>query len=349
MAVAPPGLVDRPRPWLRPPRRLRLLRSGGLLLGGILGLGFATLNTGNNLLYLLLGALLGLIVLSGILSEQNLRRVAVHRMVPRAVTAGESVAMQYRLKNGRRQLPSYALTVREGAGGAAFLLSLPPQSERIARARTTFPHRGAHVLGDLTLATTFPFGLFEKERVLTAHDVVLVRPRTTRRVRELRAAGREGARMPVAATPAAGAERGEFRGLRAYRPGDDPRDVHWLSSARTNEPIVREYDREHGRSYTLYLDTRSAPGAAAEVAVEMVAALAAAAIARGDRFALNAGSEQVSAGSGPAQLDRVLDALARVSFPAVPASMADPRESVWIGTAPPPAGYLDAFVAGADG
>ena len=229
------------------------------------------------------------------------------------------------------------------------MLSLPARGEAMARARITFPHRGVYPLADIVLATTFPFGLFEKERDIVAHDAVLVRPPITRPVRALRAAGREGARMPVTAAPAGGAERGEFRGLRGYRPGDDPRDVHWLSSARATEPIVREYDREQGRCYTLYLDTTGAPGSAAEIAVEIAAALAAEAVVRGDRFGLNAGAGQVSTGSGPAQLERVLDALARVSFPCEPAVLPDPSASVWIGTSTPPPGFSDAFIAGSDG
>ncbi|HSL70011.1 MAG TPA: hypothetical protein VK864_07190, partial [Longimicrobiales bacterium] len=77
------------RQWLRPPRRLRFTRSGGLLTAAIIALGFATLNTGNNLLYLVLGGLLGLIMLSGWLSEQVLRGIQVRRRLPRAATARE--------------------------------------------------------------------------------------------------------------------------------------------------------------------------------------------------------------------------------------------------------------------
>ncbi|MGH7445655.1 MAG: DUF58 domain-containing protein, partial [Longimicrobiales bacterium] len=111
------GWLERVRHRLRPRRRLRLLRPGGLLIGGIFGLGFATLNTGNNLLYLLLGALLGLIVLSGMLSEQALRGLHVRRRVPRTITAGEPAAMRYALRKDDGRLASYAVSVRERSGG----------------------------------------------------------------------------------------------------------------------------------------------------------------------------------------------------------------------------------------
>ena len=71
------------REWFRPPRRLKFTRAGGLFTFGVIALGFATLNTGNNLLYLLLGALLGLIVVSGWLSEQALRNLRIVRRASR--------------------------------------------------------------------------------------------------------------------------------------------------------------------------------------------------------------------------------------------------------------------------
>lgn len=342
--------LGRVRDRLRPRRRLRLLRPGGLLIGGIFGLGFATLNTGNNLLYLLLGALLGLIVLSGMLSEQTLRGLYVRRHVPRTITAGEPAAMRYTLGKKEHWLPSFAVSVRERSGGdAGFVLALAPDSRTTVRTRAIFPQRGVVELRDVVLSTTFPFGLFTKERDVAAHDVVLVRPPITRPVRDVRGGGREGARLPEFAARSAGGQRGEFRGLRAYRTGDDPRDVHWRSSARRSEPVVREYDREQGRCYTLFLDTTGSADEPAEVAVEIAAALAAAGTARGDRVGLLAGDQSVSPGTGAAQLDRMLDALARVRFPSVATRSADPAESVWIGTTAPPAGFVDAFVAGRDG
>jgi uncharacterized protein (DUF58 family) len=284
------------------------------------------------------------------------------------VTAGEGASLLYEIRNGKR-LPSFVLTLVEkteeqteaeaqaerragaGARAGAFVLMVPGHGVAAARVRITFPRRGAYALDEIIVSTTFPFGLFRKERDLGVPASVLVRPRTTRPVRALRPAGRAGtrARTPLAAA-AVGAERGEFRGLRPYRSGDDPRDVHWRSSARTGEPIVREYDREQGRAYWLCLATAHADSDAAEVAVEIAAALAAAAVARNDLFGFSGGGFVVSQGSGPAQLDRVLDALARVRFATpmrLPAARAD---CVWITAAgSADGGFADVFIAGVDG
>ena len=78
----PPSRFRRALRRLRPPRRLKLTREGKYLIGITFGVGFAAINTGNNLLYLLLGMLLSLIVVSGVLSELSLRKLTVVRRLP---------------------------------------------------------------------------------------------------------------------------------------------------------------------------------------------------------------------------------------------------------------------------
>src|SRR5581483_645895 len=69
---------------------------------------------------------------------------------------------------------------------------------------------------------------------------------------------------------------GEFLALRDYEPGDDPRRVHWRSSARTGELVVRQDEAASPGRVVLVLDTR--PGAhdepSFEAAVEAIASLA---------------------------------------------------------------------------
>src|SRR5439155_14259560 len=73
--------------WLRPPRRLSPTRAGWCFFALTFGIGFAALNTGNNLLYLVLSLMLAFLVLSGVLSESALRGVVLRRRLSRELYA----------------------------------------------------------------------------------------------------------------------------------------------------------------------------------------------------------------------------------------------------------------------
>ena len=86
----PPSNVARFfRRW-KPPRKLKFTREGKYYLGITLGVGFAAINTGNNLLYLLLGMLLSLIVVSGVMSDLSLRQLTVQRRLPTRAQVGRA-------------------------------------------------------------------------------------------------------------------------------------------------------------------------------------------------------------------------------------------------------------------
>jgi uncharacterized protein (DUF58 family) len=299
---------------LRAWRRISFTSGGLAFTVGTFAIGFAAMNTGNNLLYLLLGSMLGFIAVSSWLSEQAIRNLAVERGLPRAVTVGHELRIVYTVSNRKAKLPSLAVEVFEaGLPGRAFLAHAPAGGTVRARSVNSFVRRGMYPLGTVTLSTSFPFGMFRKERDLTLPGEVVVWPRTDRPVRTMPATGGSKPAEGRSARGVAG-HRGEYRSLRAYRPGDDPRDIHWTSSARLRDPVVREYERDGAESRWIYLDTCHEPGDAAEVAVEVAAALAAQAVAESRPFGLVAGGVRVDPGDGPGQLERVLDVLARVDF-----------------------------------
>jgi uncharacterized protein (DUF58 family) len=313
------ALARRLRVVLRPPRRLRVLRAGGFLISGTLALGLATLNTGNNLLYLLMGALLGTIALSGWLSEHALRDIGLRRSVPRAVTAGTPAHVEYSVRNGKPRLPSHGLELRERLRsgsplrcGSGYVSALEPGASARVRVELLPARRGVYALEGLVLATLFPFGLFAKERDVDLPGTIVVWPRTDRPVRTPRVAAASGRRVRLATSSSLAGERGEYRGLREYRPGDDPRDIHWRTTARRGQLMVREYDREAKDEYWIVLDTVSPTELAGETAIEVTASIIAAAATRGDRFGLAAGSTRIPPGSAAGRVEAALDVLAAV-------------------------------------
>lgn len=299
---------------LRSWRRIQFTSGGLAFTLGTTAVGFAAMNTGNNLLYLLLGSMLGFIVVSSWLSEQAIRGLQIERGHPRTVTVGHDYRIVYDVRNTKTRLPSLAVEISEsGLPEKAFLAHVAANGHASTRSVNSFVRRGIYPLGTITLSTGFPFGLFRKERDLTVPGEVVVWPRTDRAVRDPAPGVGRAPRAGVSARGPAGT-RGEYRSLRGYRVGDDPRDIHWKSSARLREPVIREYERDGADTRWICLDTRGDPGDAAEVAIEVAAALAARAVAHHRAFALVVGDALIEPGEGSGQLERALDLLARVDF-----------------------------------
>lgn len=335
---------------LRAWRRISFTSGGVVFTLGAFAVGVAAMNTGNNLLYLLLGSMLGFIVVSGWLSEQAISGLRFVRRVPRAVTVGQPMRISYTVRNLKKRLPTLAVEITEqGLSESAFLAHVPPKGSADAKSTNSFIRRGIYPLQTLTLATSFPFGLFLKERDIDLTGEVVVWPRSDRPVRTPMPGGGRVPRLGLSGRGSAGS-RGEFRSLRGYRPGDDPRDIHWRSSARLREPVIREYERDGAETRWICLDTRSQPGDAAEVAMEVAASLAARAAAESRPFALVTGDVVVETGEGPGQLERVLDVLARVDFGPHNSAPVPPvdRSSCILVCVEPSAGFGDVLAVGRD-
>lgn len=311
---------ERVRRWFRPPRRLQFTREGKYFVGITFGVGFAAINTGNNLLYLLLGMMLSLIVASGVLSEMSLRGLEVVRTPPSRLSAHRPFLMAISLCNRKRRLPSFSIEVEDllfdrPLDKKCYFLKLPAGRTQKTSYRHTLPRRGRYQLTALRLSTKFPFGLFRKSRLIELPAEVIVFPavepvtlRLPERTRTLgeEARGRRG-------------RRGELFGLHAYREGDDPRDIHWRSSARRGRRMVREHEEESARRVSIFLDNGLSAGAgddpaaeeALERAVTRAASLGADYLARGYSVRIVARGEPTPPWwSGPAALDRMLRALA---------------------------------------
>jgi uncharacterized protein (DUF58 family) len=304
------------RGWIRfwSWRKIKFSRGGLLFSAGAFAIGFSAINTGNNLLYLLLGAMLGFITISSWLSEQVIGGVSVIRRTPRGVTVGNPVRIRYQVRSRKKRIPVFSLEIgEEGLPGQAFIPLLPPEGSAEARSENRFVRRGVFPLEGITVSTSFPFGLFRKSLTLSGKGELVIWPRTDRKVRIPHPGSGRRSSVGSRAFGAAG-PRGEYRGLRGYRPGDDPKDIHWRTTARLGTPMVREYEQSDTGTLWICLDARGEPGEMAEAAVETAASLAAMAFQVGKPFGYVGPGVTVEVGQGPGHLERVLDALARVDF-----------------------------------
>ena len=252
---------------MRPPRRLSFTREGRIIVVLSVGVGFAAINTGNNLLYLLLGWLLSFIIASGILSEITLKKLVVERRPPPRVFAGEPFLMEVVISNGKDNRASFSIEVEDLVGTTpidkrCYFLKIPAAKTQRTSYRHTFARRGLYTLTGYRVATKFPFALFRKSRDVDAPLDVLVYPA---RVAVPRPPPKTTSRGDAMADRLG--RRGEFFGLRERRAGDDRRDIHWRSSARTGRLLVREYEDERARKVVIGVDN-ALPAAVREVVTD---------------------------------------------------------------------------------
>jgi uncharacterized protein (DUF58 family) len=302
---------------MRPPRRLKFTREGKFFVGITLGVGFAAINTANNLLYLLLGMLLALIVVSGIMSELSLRDLTVVRRLPLRAQVGRAHLVEIEVFNHKLRIPSYAIEVEDLRAGQpadkrCFFLKISPKSAQVAAYRRTPMRRGRDVHVGFRIATRFPFGLFEKSREVPAGGELVIYPA----VDPVQLPAPPPGRSPGVDHVVGRGHGEEFLGLKLMRPGEDPRDIHWRKTAALGQTVMRERARETRPDVTLTLDASRPSGAAEEwhAAFERrirdVASRAVAHIKRGDRVAVVMSPGGVARGDRTVGADPLLRCLA---------------------------------------
>lgn len=181
------------------------------------------------------------------------------------------------------RLPFVGLSDPDGRGAdkvLGLLAYLPRRKRQQFTARIPCEKRGFYQLGPVGLASSFPLGLAEARR--TADDSI----RTLTIYPEVfNILG-----LPLHGAPSQihrggyllpeGAGAAEFAGLREYQRGDNPRHVHWPTTARLNELMVREFEPLASACLTLAVDQSASANvgrgrdATFEVAIRIAASIA---------------------------------------------------------------------------
>jgi uncharacterized protein (DUF58 family) len=263
-----PVLAKRtPLRWIGYKMEYKISREGWIYIGGIILVALAALNTGNNLLFLILASLIAVILMSGILSSITLAGVEMRLELPEHIFAGHPVRATLELKNEKLTLPSFSLLVEAVTSKnspATAMLETPvyfpyiPKHDRAKQSvPMTFPRRGVFRQEAFRIVTRFPFGFLQKARRLDLPAEALVYPSVepTGELIEI-LPGLQGALESLLKG------RGQdLYALRDYVPTDSARHVHWKASARLGSLMVREFTREEDCRVLLVLDPHTVPAA----------------------------------------------------------------------------------------
>lgn len=244
--------------WLIYQVDYRLTREGIVYLVAVLVLVLAALNTGNNLLFMILACALAGILVSGVLSRAVLTAIALKFDLPEHIFARRPVLAELELRNEKQLWPSISLrVVGENKDAAEQVLTTPvffPYIPRLGSVRQkvelSFPHRGVYRQDAFAIRTRFPFGFFEKSRRMDSDIEILAYPR-------VEPADQFYEVLPLLSGEMASYFRGrghELHSLRHYQPADSARFVDWKITAKTGQIMVREFAREDERRVMIVLD-----------------------------------------------------------------------------------------------
>lgn len=242
-------------------RSVTLTRRGWSLVGAALGLVVGSFLLGTiEMLVLGVAALALLAAVSWWLAAGREPFLAIQRRVkPDRLHVGSDGRIDLRVENrGKRTSPLLIATdwFDEGRRAARFLVP-PLQPGATARAAYRVPtrRRGRYRVGPLAISASDPFGLARREVPSVADSEVLVRPRVYDIVAPVAVGSRIAGDSDLPAPRAMASDLGdEFLTLREYELGDDLRRVHWRSTARTGELMIRQNEARWRSRATVVLD-----------------------------------------------------------------------------------------------
>ena len=218
----------------------------------------------------------GLLLIAVWVSQRPLRATVTRRLIAVRVPRGDPVLVSYRLRNTTR-FRSGRATIIDRCDDAEVRVPTPPvpaNSEATVHGSIPTRRRGVFDVGPFEIERIDPFWLTVGSRRDSDTSSVIVHPKVYDLVGPhgaVRVVENESVLRRATADPMSG-----FVSMREYIAGDDPRMIHWPTTARTGTLMVREHVEVRRPEFTVVLDTAPTAGTPDdfEEAVDVAATLA---------------------------------------------------------------------------
>lgn len=261
--------------------RVVIPRQGLSYLGIMIMLFVGSLLGHNNMLLLVFAMMVGPFILNGSVAFGALQGTRVQRRVPLRAMVGEAFTVEVEAQNQSRFVSSWMIEAndtiehsRERLRASVLFTRIPPTSRELTHYQLRLQYRGRYRFGPLQIATRFPLGLVERRLIVPEHNEISIYPRIGRLTPHARKTASQAIELVNQSRSHAGMFDDEFHRLREFRIGDNPRAIHWRTSARKNELVLREYHQNREHSLHLLIDL-SGPAALPPARVEDALSLAA--------------------------------------------------------------------------
>lgn len=164
-----------------------------------------------------------------------------HNLLESRVTVGDHALIRLTVTNPRiRPLLPSRMEMPVGPGRAVFVVpTLTPGAVHERGFVLPTQRRGIVTVGPVLAVQRDPVGLLQRERSLSTPQHIHIHPRTVRLGTVLHGVLRD---IEGAVTQDLSSSDVSFHALREYTPGDDRRNVHWKTTARTGRLMVRQFE-----------------------------------------------------------------------------------------------------------
>lgn len=224
-------------------------------------IGLAAINTQANLLFGVFGLMIGILMVSFIISGLVLNRLKVERVLPDHAIVGRPMAIYYQITNQKRFWPSLSVTITEldrtesfSRQPSAYLLHCANRMTATVPTEVVPLKRGVVELDHYQISTSFPFGFVKRAMTRHQKDNLVVFPAIGSIRRELIQRFRSAESTGQNVHPSQGGND-EFYGVKEYRQGENPRWIYWKRSARGMGTVMREMTRVSPPKLLVLVDT----------------------------------------------------------------------------------------------
>jgi uncharacterized protein (DUF58 family) len=217
---------------------IKITKAGYIYIFLTISLGFASINTGNNLVYLITSALLGFMGISGFFGRKNIYSLQVELEFPEEVFANREFPLKIKLTNVSKLMPSFLIEISINNKHKILIPFIDKGKVKEKTIFFTFEKRGENNIENILISSHFPFNFFVRFNRVKKRFSKTVFPEPLkypfyfsssyyREIKGILDNSRKG-------------ESGDIISLREYTEKDSIKFIHWKSFAKTGKLMVKE-------------------------------------------------------------------------------------------------------------
>jgi uncharacterized protein (DUF58 family) len=216
---------------------IEILKAGYLYIILTILLGIAGVNTGNNLIYLIVSAMLSFMGLSGYLGKINLKKLDIELTFPEEIFAKTETPIVVKINNKKRFFSSFLLKI--SIKDKSILIPFVDNNSEVERhINILFPKRGKYKIEEIEICSVFPFNFFKRCVYKEINKEILVYPHP-KKCKYLGFSNKHSKYKGDIYSQQKGSS-GDIIGIRDYTTGDSLRLIHWKATAKTGELKTKE-------------------------------------------------------------------------------------------------------------